>query len=92
MSALRLGELIVEAGFPKGVVNIIPGFGPTAGKALVTHPLVDKISFTGSTDVGLEIMKTAHYPIIKILSSYFIYRDLETKVIGYIINIINHTK
>jgi acyl-CoA reductase-like NAD-dependent aldehyde dehydrogenase len=52
LSALRVGELIQEAGFPDGVVNIVPGFGPTAGGALVSHPGVDKIAFTGSTEVG----------------------------------------
>jgi aldehyde dehydrogenase (NAD+) len=52
LSALRLGELIQEAGFPDGVVNIVTGFGPTAGGALVRHPDVDKIAFTGSTEVG----------------------------------------
>jgi aldehyde dehydrogenase (NAD+) len=60
LSALRLGELIMEAGFPKGVVNILPGFGPTAGRALSQHPLVDKVAFTGSTEVGLEIMRESH--------------------------------
>jgi phenylacetaldehyde dehydrogenase len=52
LTALRLGELILEAGFPPGVVNIVTGFGETAGAALVDHPMVDKISFTGSTEVG----------------------------------------
>eukprot|EP00127_Corallochytrium_limacisporum_P003050 Clim_evm6s145 gene=Clim_evmTU6s145 len=52
LSALRIGELAVEAGFPPGVVNIVPGYGPTAGAALVQHPQVDKIAFTGSTDIG----------------------------------------
>ena len=60
LSALRLGELIMEAGFPNGVVNILPGYGPTAGDALVRSPLVDKIAFTGSTDIGFHIMKNAH--------------------------------
>jgi aldehyde dehydrogenase (NAD+) len=60
LSALRLGELIMEAGFPKGVVNILPGFGPTAGRALSQHPLVDNVAFTGSTEVGLEIMRESH--------------------------------
>jgi len=55
LSALRLGELICEAGFPPGVVNIIPGYGPEVGRALVEHPLVDKIAFTGSTAVGRQI-------------------------------------
>ena len=60
LSVLRVGELVMEAGFPAGVVNILPGYGPTAGKALSTHPLVDKVAFTGSTEVGKEIMKSAH--------------------------------
>jgi acyl-CoA reductase-like NAD-dependent aldehyde dehydrogenase len=55
--ALYLASLIVEAGFPPGVVNIIPGYGPTAGAALVNHPDVNKISFTGSTEVGQMIME-----------------------------------
>lgn len=52
LTALRLGELVMEAGFPNGVVNVITGFGPTAGGALVEHPDVDKIAFTGSTEIG----------------------------------------
>jgi phenylacetaldehyde dehydrogenase len=52
LSALRLGELIVEIGFPPGVVNIVPGLGEPAGAALAAHPGVDKIAFTGSTEVG----------------------------------------
>jgi acyl-CoA reductase-like NAD-dependent aldehyde dehydrogenase len=59
LSALRLGELLAEAGMPPGVVNIVPGFGPTAGQALAHHPGVDKIAFTGSTAVGREIMRAA---------------------------------
>jgi len=59
LSALRLGELIVEAGFPPGVVNIITGFGETAGAALSAHPDVDKVAFTGSTEVGKLIVKAA---------------------------------
>ena len=55
LTALRLGEILLEAGVPAGVVNIVPGFGPTAGGALVRHPMVDKIAFTGSTEVGREI-------------------------------------
>lgn len=57
LTALRLGELILEAGFPPGVVNIVTGFGETAGAALVAHPGVDKIAFTGSTAVGRQIGK-----------------------------------
>src|SRR5689334_6104146 len=59
LSALRLGELIQEAGFPDGVVNIVPGFGETAGAALAAHPDVDKVAFTGSTEVGKIIVKAA---------------------------------
>jgi phenylacetaldehyde dehydrogenase len=59
LSALRLGELISEAGFPDGVVNIVPGYGETAGAALAAHDLVDKIAFTGSTEVGKLIVHAA---------------------------------
>ena len=59
LSALRLGELLLEAGIPPGVVNILPGFGPVAGEALVSHPGVDKIAFTGSQKTGQEVMRTA---------------------------------
>jgi len=59
LSALRLGELITEAGFPEGVVNVVPGFGETAGAALAAHPDVDKIAFTGSTEVGKLIVHAA---------------------------------
>jgi aldehyde dehydrogenase (NAD+) len=59
LSALRIGELIVEAGFPEGVVNLLPGFGPTAGAAIARHMGVDKVAFTGSTEVGHLIMEAA---------------------------------
>jgi phenylacetaldehyde dehydrogenase len=59
LTALRLGELIQEAGFPDGVVNIVPGYGETAGAALAAHPLVDKVAFTGSTEVGKLIVQAA---------------------------------
>src|SRR5436190_1227992 len=59
LTALRLGELIIEAGFPPGVVNILTGYGETTGAALVKHPGVDKIAFTGSTAVGKLINKAA---------------------------------
>ncbi len=59
LTALRLGDLIIEAGFPPGVVNILTGYGETVGAALVTHPGVDKIAFTGSTLVGKAINKAA---------------------------------
>jgi len=59
LSALRIGELILEAGFPEGVVNLLPGFGPTAGAAIARHMDVDKVAFTGSTEVGQLIMEAA---------------------------------
>lgn len=59
LTAVRLGELIVEAGFPPGVVNIVTGLGTAAGQALVDHPGVDKLSFTGSTAVGQRILASA---------------------------------
>jgi phenylacetaldehyde dehydrogenase len=59
LTALRLGELILEAGIPDGVVNIVPGYGETAGAALAAHPDVDKVAFTGSTEVGKLIVKAA---------------------------------
>ena len=59
LSVLRLGELMMEAGLPAGVVNIVTGFGSEAGAALVAHPGVNKIAFTGSTPVGKSIMRVA---------------------------------
>lgn len=59
LSALLLGHLFQEAGFPDGVVNIVPGYGETAGAALAAHPDVDKIAFTGSTEVGKLIVHAA---------------------------------
>jgi aldehyde dehydrogenase (NAD+) len=59
LSCLRLGELAMEAGFPKGVINIVPGYGPTAGAALVKHPDVDKIAFTGEYRTAQIIMRDA---------------------------------
>jgi aldehyde dehydrogenase (NAD+) len=59
LSALRVGELAMEAGFPPGVVNVLTGYGPGAGGPLARHSDVDKVAFTGSTEVGHEIMKAA---------------------------------
>jgi phenylacetaldehyde dehydrogenase len=59
LSALRLAELVTEAGFPPGVVNVVTGFGETAGAALAAHPGVDKVAFTGSTEVGKLIVQAA---------------------------------
>jgi aldehyde dehydrogenase (NAD+) len=59
LSAMALAEIIAESDIPPGVVNIVPGRGPTAGEALVTDPRVDKVTFTGSTEVGRRIMQLA---------------------------------
>ena len=59
LSALRLGELLIESGLPKGVVNILPGPGATTGKAMIEHMDVDKIAFTGSTGIGQQILKAS---------------------------------
>jgi phenylacetaldehyde dehydrogenase len=59
LTALRLGELILEAGFPKGVFNVITGMGATAGAALAAHDGVDKVTFTGSTEVGRLVVRAA---------------------------------
>jgi acyl-CoA reductase-like NAD-dependent aldehyde dehydrogenase len=59
LSTIRLGELILEAGFPPGVVNIVTGFGETAGAAISEHPDIDKVAFTGSTSVGKLITRAA---------------------------------
>ena len=63
LTALRLAELAVEVGFPPGVVNVVPGDGPTTGSYLVQHPGVDKVAFTGSTKTGGEIMRLCSDPI-----------------------------
>jgi acyl-CoA reductase-like NAD-dependent aldehyde dehydrogenase len=65
-TALELGRLIQEAGFPEGVVNIVPGYGKTAGAALAAHPGIDKIAFTGSTEVGKLIARAAAENLSKV--------------------------
>jgi len=90
LSALRLGELIQEAGFPEGVVNIVPGYGETAGAALAAHNDVDKIAFTGSTEVGKLIVHAATGNLKKVSlelggkSPNVIYKDadLDTAIPG----------
>jgi aldehyde dehydrogenase (NAD+) len=59
LTALRVGELALEAGFPEGVINIVPGFGETAGAAVAEHYDIDKVAFTGSTEVGKLVMQAA---------------------------------
>ena len=67
LTTLRLAELAAEVGFPPGVVNVVPGDGPTAGAHLVRHPGVDKVAFTGSTKTGGEIMRLASEPIKRLI-------------------------
>ncbi len=66
LTALRFGELILESGLPPGVINIVTGLGETAGAALVAHPGVNKITFTGSTAVGKNIMSVASQTLKKV--------------------------
>jgi len=91
LSALRLGELLLEAGLPEGVVNIVTGFGETAGAALAAHEDVDKVAFTGSTEVGRLIVQAAARNLKKVSlelggkSPNIIFRDagdLETAITG----------
>lgn len=90
ISALRLGELIQEAGMPDGVVNIVTGFGETAGAAIAAHDDVDKVAFTGSTEVGKIIVKAAAGNLKKVTlelggkSPNVVYddADIETAIAG----------
>uniref|UniRef100_A0A1B6CXE0 Aldehyde dehydrogenase domain-containing protein n=4 Tax=Clastoptera arizonana TaxID=38151 RepID=A0A1B6CXE0_9HEMI len=59
LTALKFAELTVKAGFPRGVINIVPGTGPETGAAIATHPQVRKLGFTGSTSVGHKVMRMA---------------------------------
>ena len=65
LTALKLAELAMEAGFPPGVLNVVPGYGKRAGDALIRHELVDKITFTGSTAVGKYIQANCHEKRLK---------------------------
>jgi phenylacetaldehyde dehydrogenase len=66
LTALRLGELVLEAGIPAGVVSICPGYGEVAGQALVRHPGVDMVAFTGSRAVGSEIARAASANVTRV--------------------------
>src|SRR5438876_759946 len=66
VTALEWAKLIQEAGFPEGVVSIVPGYGETAGASLASHPGIDKIAFTGSTEVGELIAKAAAENLTKV--------------------------
>ena len=90
LSAIRLGEIVAEAGIPDGVLNIVTGFGETAGAALAAHEQVDKVAFTGSTEVGKMIIKAAAGNLKKVTlelggkSPNVVYddADLETAIAG----------
>ena len=66
LSAIRLGELALEAGFPAGVINVVTGPGGTAGAAIAAHPGIGKVAFTGETTTGQEIMRLASANVKKI--------------------------
>jgi aldehyde dehydrogenase (NAD+) len=66
VGAMELAKLIQEAGFPEGVVNVLPGYGESAGAALAAHPGIDKVAFTGSTEVGKLIAKAAAENLTKV--------------------------
>ncbi len=66
LSALRLAQILDDAGVPRGVVNVIPGHGAQAGEALISHPGVDKISLTGSTETGQAVMRMAAQSITRV--------------------------
>ncbi len=66
LTALLLGELALKAGFPPGILNVLPGRGPVTGQAMVEHPGIDKIAFTGSTETGRNVMRTAAGPLKKV--------------------------
>src|SRR3712207_3645883 len=65
-STLEFGKLFEEAGFPPGVFNVVTGFGVPTGQALVRHPGVDKVAFTGSTQTGKQVMKDAADHLAKV--------------------------
>ena len=68
LSALRIAQLAQEVGFPEGVINVVPGYGPTAGAALASHMDVDKIAFTGETGTGKIVMTAAAQSNLKRVS------------------------
>ncbi|XP_013142458.1 PREDICTED: aldehyde dehydrogenase X, mitochondrial-like [Papilio polytes] len=91
LTALAVAALIKEAGFPPGVVNVLPGYGPTAGAAITHHPDVDKVAFTGSTEVGRMILGAASVANLKRVtlelggkSPLVVFNDADGKYLGMI--------
>jgi phenylacetaldehyde dehydrogenase len=90
LSALRLAELMLEVGLPNGVINVVTGFGETAGAAVAAHPGIDKVAFTGSTEVGKLIVKAAADDLKRVTlelggkspNVVFADADLETAIAG----------
>ncbi|KAG6877045.1 hypothetical protein C0993_010847 [Termitomyces sp. T159_Od127] len=68
LTALRFADLVNEAGFPPGVVNIVNGYGPTVGQAIIEHPLISKVAFTGSAIVGRRVLKAASESNLKVVT------------------------
>jgi acyl-CoA reductase-like NAD-dependent aldehyde dehydrogenase len=95
VNAMELGKLIEQAGFPEGVVNIVPGYGETAGASLAAHPGIDKVAFTGSTEVGKLVAKAAADNLTKVSlelggkapNIVFVDADLEQAVNGAMMGI-----
>ncbi|KAG6877313.1 hypothetical protein C0992_010294 [Termitomyces sp. T32_za158] len=68
LTAMRFTDLVMEAGFPPGVVNIVNGYGPTVGQAIILHPLIEKVAFTGSILVGRKILKASSESNLKVVT------------------------
>ena len=73
LTGLYVAALTKEAGFPDGVINVIPGFGPTAGAAIVKHPDVSKVAFTGSTEVGkiIQVNRAVHMFLLSLIKKHY---------------------
>ena len=88
LTALRYAELALEAGLPPGVLNVVPGAGGSVGDALVEHPLVGKVGFTGSTEVGTSIMRKAAGTIKRVTlelggkSACLVFADADLEKVG----------
>jgi aldehyde dehydrogenase (NAD+) len=99
LAALRLGELILESGIPEGVVNIVPGYGETAGATLAAHPDVDKVAFTGSHLTGQKIVQASAGNLKRVSLELggkspdvvFADADLETTVPGAALAVFNNS-